>query len=96
LTSKKYPPHVECPISHEHVQYPDGFSKLYHRPIPAANIPIQYPDRLSSYTHFPSNALVPIFTLNIKFIDFFHMGEWGRIFENLFTGWDGIGLEDIL
>ena len=22
------------------------------------------------------------------------MGEWGKHYENLFTGWDGIGLED--
>jgi hypothetical protein len=65
-------------------------------PILAANIPLQYPDRLASYTHFPPKALVPIFTLKIKFIDFFHIGEWGSIFENLFTRWDGIELEDIL
>jgi hypothetical protein len=41
-------------------------------------------------------VLVPIFTLKIEFIDCFRMGEWGSIFENLFMGWDGIELEDIL
>jgi hypothetical protein len=96
LTSNKYPPHAECPIGHELVQYPDGFAWLYHRPELVASRPVQYPHGLASYTHFPSKALVPIFTLKIKFIDFFCMGEWGSIFENLFTGWDGIELKDIL
>jgi len=65
-------------------------------PIPIASIPIQYLDRLASYTHFPLKAHVPNFTLKLKFIYCVRIGEWGSIFENLFIGWDGIGLEDIL
>jgi hypothetical protein len=65
-------------------------------PVPIASRPIQYPDGLVSYTHFSSKDFVPIFTLKIKFIDFFRMGDWGSILENLFTGWDHIELEDIL
>jgi hypothetical protein len=96
LTSKKYPSQEECPIAHEPVQYPDGFSKLYQRPILTASRPIQYLYGLASCTHFPSKALVSIFSLKIKFIDYFCMGECESIFENLFTGSDGIELEDIL
>ena len=59
IIPKKIIPQVECLIANRPVQYPDGFSCLYHRSVLAASGPVQYPGELTSYTCFLSEALVP-------------------------------------
>ena len=56
---KKILPQEECPIANRPVQYPDGFTCLYHRSVPTASGLVQYPCGLTSYALFLSEALVP-------------------------------------
>ena len=59
IISKKILPQEECPIANRLVQYPNGFTCIYHSSVPTAGGPIQYHGGLTSYALFLSEALVP-------------------------------------